>query len=151
MALEKTLIPAITVASPVAGNTREKLNIAVVFTSMEATITAMKEAGTLAGSLGARIDLVVPQVVPFPLPLESPPVLLEFNERRFREIASQSPVETAVQIYLCRDSAETLVNVLRPGSLVVMAGKRRWWPSRETIMARKLQKAGHEVIFKEIQ
>lgn len=152
MALQKILVPpAVTSALPSTTETRQKLNIAVVFTSLEATLSAMKEAASLARNLDARIDLVVPQVVPYPLPLESPPVLIEFNERRFRELASQSPVETAVQIYLCRDSRETLARVLKPGSLVVLGGKRRWWPTRELALARALRKAGHEVVLKETE
>src|SRR5262245_37054925 len=82
------------------------LNIAVIFTSIGATVAAMAKAGTLAEDLGARITLVIPQVVPFPLPLESPPVLLDFQESRFRDIAANSPVEVQVQLYLCRDGLE---------------------------------------------
>ena len=150
MALEKILVPAvIPPAQTRPAQVEQKLDIAVVFTSEKATIAAMKEAASLAHSLGARIDLVVPQVVPYPLPLEAPPVLIEFSDRRFREIASQSPVETSVQIYLCRDQAETLEKVLKPGSLVVMGGPRHWWPTREKLLARRLRKAGHEVVFKE--
>ena len=81
----------------------QRLKIAVLFTSVESTLAALKEAGDLANHLGAQITLVVPQVVPYPLPLEGPPVRVEFSERRFRVIASESPVETTVQIYLCRD------------------------------------------------
>src|SRR5215470_13453064 len=103
-AIEKVLVPAaVHPERPANTDVGQRLNIDVVFTSVEATLAALKEAGALAGSLGARITLVVPEVVPYPLPLESPPVLLAFNERRFREIAAQSPVETSVQIYLCRD------------------------------------------------
>jgi hypothetical protein len=57
-----------------------RLNIVVFFMSVNATITALKRAGRLAESLGAQITLVVPQVVPYPLPLTSPPVLLDFQE-----------------------------------------------------------------------
>jgi len=46
----------------------------------------------------ARITLLVPQIVPYPLPLTSPPILLDFNERRFRLIAEQAPVETTVRL-----------------------------------------------------
>ena len=45
----------------------------------------------------------MPQIVPYPLPLSSPPVLVDFNERRLRVIASNCRVETRVSIYLCRD------------------------------------------------
>ena len=114
LAIEKILVPATGYpARPIAEETDQQLNIAVVFTSVEATLAALKEAGNLANSLGARIKLVVPQVVPYPLPLETPPVLVEFNENRFRVMASESPVETSVQIYLCRDRFETLTSVLK--------------------------------------
>jgi hypothetical protein len=126
-----------------------KLNITVVFTSVDATITALKEAGTLAESLGARITLVVPQIVPYPLPLTSPPVLLDFQENRFREIAALSPVDITVQLFLCRDGLETLRKVLKPHSLVVVGGRKRFWPTLAKRLARRLRSAGHEVIFTE--
>ena len=134
-----------------AEDRNQGLNVTVVFTSVEATLVALKEAGALASSLGARITLLVPQVVPYPLPLETPPVLIDFNMKRFRVIASQSPVETSVQIYLCRDKFETLASVLSPGSVVVLGGRKRWWPTREKSLARKLHAVGHEVVFKETE
>src|SRR5260370_27674538 len=67
-------------ARPAFQEADRKLNISVVFTSIESTLAALKEAGELANSLGAQITLLVPQVVPHPLPLESPPVLVEFNQ-----------------------------------------------------------------------
>lgn len=150
LAIEKILVPATGQPSrPPVEEAGQGLNIAVVFTSVEATLAALKEAGALASSLSARITLLVPQVVPYPLALETPPVLIEFNESRFRLIASQSPVQTTVQIYLCRDGLETLTNVLNPGSIVVIGGQKRWWPTREKKLARQLRRAGHEVVFKE--
>ena len=78
---------------------------------------------------------MVPQVVPYPLPLTGPPVLLGFSQRRFRDIARESPVETRVCLYLCRDRLETVARALKPHSLVVVAGRkdggrlqRRAWP-----------------------
>jgi hypothetical protein len=129
--------------------TAGRLDVAVVFTSVEATLAALKEAGTLANSLGARITLVVPQVVPYPLPLENPPVLAEFNENRFQVMASESAVETNVQIYLCRNRYEMLTSVLKPTSIVVLCGRKRWWPTKDELLARRLRRAGYEVVFKE--
>jgi hypothetical protein len=122
------------------------LEIAVVFTSVENTLAALRKAAAVASGLGARITLVVPQIVPYPLPLTSPPVLLDFNERRFAVIARESTVETNVHVYLCRDRQEALVQVLAPHSLVVLGSRRRWWPTSEQRLARQLRKAGHEVI-----
>src|ERR1019366_1427237 len=92
LAMEKILLAATGQPSrPRVEGTENRLNIEVVFTSVEATLAALKEAATLATSLGARITLLVPQVVPYPLPLQSSPVLAVFNDRRFRVIASKSP------------------------------------------------------------
>ncbi len=152
LAIEKISVPATGLPGwPPAEEADQRLNIAVIFTSVEATLTALKEAGALASSLGAHITLLAPQVVPYSLPLNNPPVLRDFNETRFRVIARDSRVETSVQIYLCRDLFETLASVLSPGSLVVLGGRKRWWPTRETRLASKLRRIGHEVVFKETE
>ena len=149
-AVDKSLAPATGQPShtPVDG-ADQRLNVAVVFTSVDATLAALKEAGALANNLGARITLLVPQVVPYPLPLETPQVLIDFNKKRFRVMAGESSVETNVHIYLCRDQFEALARRLSPRSLVVLGGRKRWWPTRETNLAGKLRRAGHEVVFKE--
>ena len=75
LANEKLPVPAIGHPTPSLGEDAcQGLNIAVIFTSVESTLAALKEAGNLANHLGARIMLVVPQVVPYPLPLDGPPV-----------------------------------------------------------------------------
>jgi hypothetical protein len=150
LALERMIAPV--TGAPVRPFTEEtgsKLDISVVFTSIEATLTALKEAGNLADSLGGRIALIVPQIVPYPLPLTSPPVLIDFSERRLRVIASNSKVETRVSIYLCRDPLETLRSVLKPHSLVVIGSRKSWWPNPEKRLAAKLRHFGHQVVVTE--
>jgi hypothetical protein len=150
LALQRTLgLAPSRPEAPAPPDREARLNIDVVFTSVEATLVALKKAAELANRLGARITLVVPQVVPYPLPLESPPVLLDWNERRFRVIAEQSPVETTVHLYLCRDRVQMLRDALRPHSLVVLGGRKRWWPTAEDRLARELRRQGHEVILAE--
>jgi hypothetical protein len=153
LAVQKVLVSPTRHPSQAESEERDlRLNISVLYTSLEPTVAALKEAGVLASSLSARLTLLVPRVVPYILPLESPSVLVEFNENRFRGIASQSPVETNVQVYLCRDKVRTLASVLNPGSIVVMGGrKRRWWPTGDERLARELRRAGHEVIFKQTE
>ncbi|MGD0136315.1 MAG: hypothetical protein ABSE57_30085 [Bryobacteraceae bacterium] len=150
LALERMIAPV--TGAPVRPFTEEtgsKLDISVVFTSIEATLTALKEAGNLADSLGGRIALIVPQIVPYPLPLTSPPVLIDFSERRLRVIACNSRVETRVSIYLCRDRLETLRSVLKPHSLVVIGSRKSWWSTAEKRLAAKLRHFGHQVVVTE--
>jgi hypothetical protein len=127
-----------------------RLNIVVIFTSTAGTTAALRKAGALAESLAARITLIVPQVVPYPLPLTSPPVLLDFQENRFRDLAAQVPAETHVQLYLCRDELETLTNFLPANSLVIIGRSKSWWRSRESRLARKLR-SRHEIVFAETE
>jgi len=147
-ALERRLVPVsgLPEAQP-CEEADSRLSIAVIFTSLDSTLAALKKAGALAARLRACITLVVPQIVPYPLPLTSPPVLLDFSERRFRVIAGEIPVETTICIYLCRDRGETLMTVLKPHSLVVVGGREGWWPTPEMRLARKLRRGGHEVVF----
>jgi hypothetical protein len=152
LALERVLVPQQRRPAPPAIEEKEsRLNVTVVFTSVASTLAALRKAGALANCLGGHITLLVLQVVPFPLPLTSPPVLLDWNERRFRVIANESPVETIVRIYLCRDGLAALRTVLSPRSLVVVGGRKRWWPTAEQRLTRQLRRAGHEVIFTETE
>ena len=103
----------------------------------------------MADSLGARIVLLGMQCVPYPLPLDDPPVAVGWNEKRLRAVASISPVETAIRIYLCRNRLETLKSALQPGSIVVIGYRKRMWPTSEVRLAHKLRRLGHEVILTE--
>jgi hypothetical protein len=123
------------------------IEITVIFTHIAATLAALRKACELAQNLHARIKVLVPQLVPYPLPLTSPPMVLEFSERRFRAIACRQPVDTFVQLYLCRDRDQVLCEALATKSLVVIAGRNHWWPTEEKRMARMLRKRGHEVVL----
>src|SRR5262245_43687171 len=124
---------------PENGDQESRLNIVVIFTSVDATVAAVKTAGTLAENLNARITLLAPLVVTYPLPLTSPPIPLNLQDKRFQEIARESPVDIRVRLYLCRDPLQTLRTVLVPHSLVIVGGHKHWWPVREKNLARKLR------------
>ena|SRR5579871_334100 len=145
-AFEKSVIPA--GAPPLPDSS---LNVSVIFTGVAETLAALRRAAALAAELNARVTLFVLQVVPYPLPVTSPPVLLEFNERRFRLIAETARVETVVLIYLCREPQTAIEAVLPPRSLIVIGGRKHWWPTREAALARRLRRAGHEVVFTETE
>lgn len=150
--LERPIVPCDARRTPADTDGNENnLDVSVIFTSVEPTLRALRQAGTLAKRLAGRIALVVPQIVPYPLPLSSPPVLLEFNEKRFFTLASESHVETNVQIYLCRDRLQALTKILCPRSLVVVGARRRWWPTAEARLAKRLRSLGHDVVLVETE
>jgi hypothetical protein len=127
------------------------LEVNVLFTSTWATIAAANVAGTLAHDLGARIRVIVPQVVPFPLPLSEPTVKPEFTANRIHEVLSRYPlgVDVDVQVCLCREKWSAALTALKPESLVLIGGRRGFWPTEESRLARALQRRGHEVVFVE--
>src|SRR6266852_5051425 len=79
------------------------LEVNVLFTTTKGTLSALRMAGKLADDLGARIRVIVPQVVPFPLDLSHPPVKPEFTARRVCTMVSQHAIDTEIQVCLCRD------------------------------------------------
>jgi len=131
-----------------------RLRVTVVFSTTEGTLAALREAGVLAKNLGARILLVVPEVVPFAFPVDNPPIPVEFLERRQLALVSASGVETdevSIQIYLCRNRKECLRKILNSPSLVVIGGRRRWWFARERKLEHYLRSLRHQVVFVEME
>ncbi len=132
----------------------DHFRVTVLFSTNEATLAALKTAGSLARNLGARILLVVPQVVPSHLPVEEPPVAVQFVEKRLLALVAASGLdadEIGIAIYLCRSRKECLRTVLKASSLVVIGGRSRWRLSKEQVLRRYLHALGHHVIFAELE
>jgi hypothetical protein len=127
-----------------------QLEVALLFTSPEATVSALERTAALLTGLNARINLVALQPVPYTLALTHPPVSLSFNEQRLRDIAAESPIDTTANLYICRCLIETLTSVLKPGAILVVGARKRWWPTWERKLARKLESAGFRTLLLEI-
>jgi hypothetical protein len=123
-----------------------ELPVLVIFTSINRTLHALEKASQLAEPLRSGIEVLVVQTVPYALPLDDPSVPLNFLERRLKELAGRFPVQIKISGYLCRDLFETLTRVLNRDCPVVMGIKKRWWPTRDEKVVRKLQRAGYHVI-----
>lgn len=129
--------------------TKHKLEIDVIFTSPRNTIAAIHLAAGLMTGLDGRIALIDAQPIPYPSPLDKPPILIDFTRQRLLAITNVSTIEITPHIILCRFRAEALVSVLKPGSLIVIGCRKSWWPTWETRLARKLQRSGYEVLVRE--
>lgn len=107
----------------------------------------------MARGLGARITLVVTQVVPYPLPLTAPPVPVEFTQRVVESVAvnqgagDPDDADTTIEIYLCRDRLETIRRALPPDSVVIVGARKRLsWPSWERTLTSTLRHDGRRVL-----
>jgi hypothetical protein len=127
-----------------------QLEVALLFTAREATVSALEKTTAFLTGLNARINLVAVQTVPYTLALNHPPVSVSFNEQRLQDIVSESPIETTAHLYICRCPFETLTSVLMPGSILVVGTRKRWWPTWERKLARKLESAGFRILLLEV-
>jgi hypothetical protein len=145
--VRNALIPALQVLAPQRVGSPGDLHIGVVFTDFEGTRTALKAAATLSTGLEADIDLIVPQIVPFPLPLARPTVPPAFTLQRLRELAAAAEVQPSIYVYFCRDRLQTLLQVLELHSVIVVGSRQRWFPTQPERLAKALRKNGHHVIL----
>jgi hypothetical protein len=125
----------------------EPLPITVLFTSLEETAAALRSAKALAGDLDAAVQIIVTRVIPFPLPLTSPQVPVEFTEQQVAGIARTAGIDAVVRVYDCRDREEALMQILPEHSVVVMSARRYWFPTKQSRLARLLRQKGHEVVL----
>jgi len=121
------------------------LEVVVLHTNTKTTLRNLRTAAELAAGLAARIRLLVLEVVPYPLEVESPRVPLEFTQRRFRTVASDACVDTLIDIRLGRERRQMLESALKPRSVVVLEGGA-WWTA-ERRLARRLERLGHQVVL----
>lgn len=123
------------------------LEVVVLHTSIKETLEALRTAARLADGLAAQIRLLVLEPVPYPLPMDHPPVELEFTKLRFWTVAADARVETRVDIRLGRDYRSMLESALHPRSLIVVGGRRGWWLAQRCRLANRLERLGHHVVF----
>ena len=123
------------------------LSLTVLFTTATATLRALWRGEELANELGARIRILVPHVVPYPLPLDRPQVDPEFKIRPLRSVSIADAVGIRIDVLLCRDPSIAIAQSLSSQSVVLIGGRERWWPTREKRLAKFLIFAGHHVIW----
>ena len=128
-----------------------QFEVVVIFTNTAGTLAALQMVDRLAKRLDARLRLLLPYEVPYTLPLTKPAVSVGFLEGQLHALACKTPMEISAHIFLCRDKRRTLRLILGPHSLVVMGGRKRWWPTEEQRLASLLKKSGHQVVFTELR
>jgi len=136
---------------PARSEQQTELAVNVAFTSGRATAAALRYAAELAGGLRARLQVILPQVVPYGRDLNDPDVSPEFIANRALEAARAAGVDADVNVVLCRDQAEGLHHALGEGGLVVVGGGGSWWQFGERSLVHQLAGQGHKVLFVEAE
>jgi hypothetical protein len=119
----------------------------VIATRFDGTRAALAAAIPLARGSRARLVVLVPQIVPYPLAVDGPADATVFVERRYCDLVHEMDGEAEIKIFLCRTPNDVL-RVIPPASTVVVGGASgSVLPSREERLTRRLTHLGHRVIF----
>jgi hypothetical protein len=124
------------------------LTLCVLATTEAGTRAALRAAGVLGAGLDPLVLLFVPRPVPYQEPLEAPSASSAVATRRLRALAEQSALNVQLRVCLCRPDGASLATVFpREATVLVGGSSRRWLPTREQRLARRLTADGRRVLF----
>jgi len=119
-------------------------DVFVLNTSLDARLAAARVGGELARALDRPLTLV--RFRPLPRWYESrrePSGQPDICIGRLRA----EGLDINVREFVTNDERQALPFVFRPGSLILIGGRRRWWPDQVARWQRLLEAAGHFVVF----
>ena len=119
----------------------------VVATTVDGTRAALTVGVPLARGSRARLVVLVPQIVPYPLAVDGPADATAFTERRYCDLVHEVDGEAEIKVCLCR-TPNDVRHAIPPVSTVVVGGPiGAVLPSREERLARHLTHLGHHTVF----
>jgi len=119
----------------------------VLFTSVHETLAALRIAKALASALGVPLTLVHLRTVPYSDRIEGPAGTSPLETDAFARCLRAQGLEVRVRVYWCRSARRAIPQAFGPHSLVLIGGRRRWWPGRSDRLRQALEAAGHFVVF----
>ncbi len=119
----------------------------VVYTSFDETLKGVRVAGRFARALNVPVTLVHLRELPFAVPIHAPGGLTPVEASAFIERLRAEGVDVQIHVCLCRDKRRVIGAALAPHSLVVVAGRHRFWPTEAERWRRRLEAGGHYVVF----
>jgi hypothetical protein len=122
----------------------------VVYTSIGETLAAVRIASGFAKSLAIPVTVIHFRTVPYALPVDAPCGLSPIQTEAFSEGLRTVDCDVHVHVCLCRNERQAIPQAFRRQSLIVVGGRRHWWPTRSERMRRMLEAAGHFVVFVDI-
>jgi len=125
--------------------------VSVLFTTEEETLAAARVGANLAEAMAVPLTVVHFRAVPYPLSVHAPVGVSPVESDAFRRRLESAGIDARVRVYLCRKRDSVVPMAFRGHSLIVMGGKRRWWPTAAERLRRRLEVAGHFVLFVDVR
>ena len=121
--------------------------VSVVYTTVEDTLEAACIGAALARAMGVPLRVVHFRKVPRQVPVDQPDGLSPIETTAFAARLREEGITARIRVYLCRDEAMTIPFAFSPNSIIVVGGRRSWWPTRAERWRDALEGAGHFVVF----
>jgi len=125
--------------------------VSVLFTTEEETLAAARVAAVLARAMAVPMTIVHCRAVPYPLSVDAPVGVSPAESDAFIRRLQSEGVDARVRVFLCRDRENVAPKAFRRHSLIVVGGRRRWWPTASERWRRRLEAAGHFVLFTDVR
>jgi len=123
--------------------------INVVFTTPDETLAAVRVAAALAEPAHAPVTVIHFCTVPYPLAVDAPVGVSPAESESFLNRVRAEGVDVRIRVYLCRPGRTVMPTAFKPHSIIVLGGHRSWWPTASERLRRRLEGAGHYVVFVE--
>ncbi len=132
----------------VAIETAEPLQFAIPFTTVEQVRVSIAQIERLCRGLHATVHVIRVCLVPYILPLATPPVQPLTLLHQMAGLSTELPL--VLDVRLGREFVPCLLSGLPENAIFVLTAKTRWIWGRERQIARQLRRAGrHVCLFKE--
>jgi hypothetical protein len=122
-------------------------SVYVVYTSFDDTLAAVRVAAGFAKAMDVSVTLVHFRTVPYALPVDAPSGISPVETDSFTARLRAEGLDVRVRVCLCRDERQAIPLAFTRPSLIVVAGRRGWWPTASDRWRRRLEAAGHLVVF----
>src|SRR5262245_45176166 len=122
--------------------------VQVIATTIEGTSAALEMAVPLAAGSNARLVVIVPHLVSYPIEAATPIESTRLFAKRYEELAERLGAQARVEVVLCR-RLEHLVDQLidRDATIVIGGPVGRWITSPEERFANLVSSRGRRVIL----
>jgi len=122
--------------------------IHVVATTSDGTAAALRIAVPLAKGTGARLVVIVPRIVPYAEPLDTPREPAASLAKHYASLIDRLGGDATIDVCICRNIRQVVTKVAGVRSTVVVGGPvGRWLTSPEERFANRLSAEGVPVVF----
>jgi hypothetical protein len=119
----------------------------VIFTSTDDTLRAVRVASRLAREMRSGVTIVHFRPIGFGAPLEEPPGLSPVETDAFKARLEAEACDARIRVCVCREARQAIPSVIEEHSLIVIGGRRRWWPTPSDRWRRTLEGQGYLVVL----